>query len=133
MHLTVMVTWELESGTFWLSKRMCKMTHVVWPSFGSSKNHRGHGYVTGRARVVNTVLWLSYFVLLYKEIQVQPCLTLNHQSQLLQTLGWEGKHRKFCPLRSSSLSSPPLHQEHILLSYKRNILQIGNKLKSFSR
>lgn len=85
-----MVTWELESGTFWLSKRMCKMTHVVWPSFGSSKNHRGRGYVTGRARVVNTVLWLSYFVLLCKEIQAQPCLGFKSPESTVTNSGMGG-------------------------------------------
>ena len=62
--------------------------------------------MTGRARMVNTVFWLSYFVLLCNEVQAQPCLSLNNQSQLLQALGWEDKHRKFCP-PSSRVSSPP--------------------------
>lgn len=63
------------------------MTHVVWPSFGRSRNHRGHGYETGKARVVNIVFWLSYFVLLCNTIQAQLCWSLNNWSQLLQTLG----------------------------------------------
>ena len=62
--------------------------------------------MTGRARMVNTVFWLSYFVLLCNEVQAQPCLSLNNQNQLLQALGWEDKHRKFCP-PSSHVSSLP--------------------------
>ena len=98
-----MVTWELDSGAFWPWKSMCKM----WSGLHlEAANIRGHGYMTGRARMVNTVFWLSYFVLLCNEVQAQPCLSLNNQSQLLQALGWEDKHRKFCP-PSSHVSSPP--------------------------
>lgn len=66
------------------------MIHVVWPSSGSSNNHRGRGYMTGRARVVNTVFWLSYFVLLCNEIQAQPCLNLSHQESTVTNSGMGG-------------------------------------------
>lgn len=66
------------------------MTPVVWPSFGSRKNHRGSGYKTGRARVVNTVFWLSYFVLLCNEIQAQPCLNVSHRESTVTNSGMGG-------------------------------------------
>lgn len=105
------------------------MTHVVWPLFGSSKNHRGGGYKTKKARGVNTKFWLSYFVLLCNEIQVQPCLSLNNHNELLQTLGWRHyKHRKFCTWSSSWSSLPVfIRNTFIPLGYKRNILQTGNR------
>lgn len=88
--------------------------------------------MTGRARMVNTVFWLSYFVLLCNEVQAQPCLSLNNQNQLLQALGWEEVNT------GNSVLHPPMCQAyhssgtHIPLGYERNILQIGNKQKSFS-
>lgn len=87
--------------------------------------------MTGRARVVNASVWRSYFVLLCNEAQAQPGLSLNHQRQLLQTLGGEDKQEILSLVLQ--LAKPTMHREHVPLGCKRNILQIGNKQKSFSR
>jgi hypothetical protein len=78
-----MVNWELETAPWGTTGGYIKK-HMVWPSFRSSKNHKvggdrrkvtggrggGGGYVC-----VNTLFWLSYFVLLCDKIQPYPCLS----------------------------------------------------------